>query len=124
MTENRIEEVEIFIEGMEIAEKIWNHVNNWGHFANRTLGYQLVKSADSIAANISEGYGRYFFKENRQFCYIARGSLFETKTFLIKAKNRDLLTLHEFDKINQDIEILLNKLNVYIKQIEIQISSL
>jgi four helix bundle protein len=49
---------------------------------------QLIKAIDSVAANLSEGFGRYFYKENRQFCYYSRGSLFETKTWLRKAFNR------------------------------------
>ena len=51
-----------------------------------TIGKQLVRSADSIAANISEGFGRYHFKDSKRFYYISRGSLFETKTWLEKSK--------------------------------------
>jgi len=76
----------------------------------------------SIAANISEGYFRYFCKENRQFCYIARGSLYETKTFLIKAKNRQILTLNNYSIMSDEIEILITKLNAYIKYIESNIN--
>lgn len=124
MTKHKIEKLEVFSMGMELAENIWQIVSQWSHFSSKTIGYQIVRAADSIAANISEGYGRFFFKENRQFCYIARGSLYETKTFLIKANNRDLLSKEEFDKLTKDIEILLKKLNAYIKYIEIQISTL
>ena len=50
------------------------------------MGYQLVRASDSIAANISEGYSRFQYKENRQFVFVARGSLYETKTFMKKAR--------------------------------------
>lgn len=43
---------------------------------------QLESSAASVSANISEAKGRYSKKEFMQFLYIARGSLFETITFL------------------------------------------
>ena len=58
-----------------------------------------MEAADSIAANISEGHGRYFFKENRNFCYYARGSLVETKTWLFKARTRNLIPEDEFSKL-------------------------
>ena len=39
---------------------------------------QIIRSSRSITANIAEGYGRYYYKENIQFCRISRGSLNET----------------------------------------------
>lgn len=56
-----------------IAEKfsddIWNEVVGWDYFKKDTIGKQLVTAADSISANIAEGYGRYFYKESKQFCF-------------------------------------------------------
>ena len=49
------------------------------------LGSQLRRSVQSIPANIAEGYGRYSFQESIHFCYIARGSMAETKTHLVLA---------------------------------------
>jgi four helix bundle protein len=46
---------------------------------------QIRRSVQSMPANIAEGYGRYHFKETIHFCYVARGSMAETKTFLILA---------------------------------------
>ncbi|MGV7224400.1 MAG: four helix bundle protein, partial [Nitrospinales bacterium] len=39
---------------------------------------QLEAASSSIALNIAEGKGRYSKKEFKHFCYIARGSLYET----------------------------------------------
>ena len=58
------------------------------------MGKQLVRSADSVAANLSEGFGRFFYKENRRFCYFSRGSLYETFTWIEKAHNRGLISEH------------------------------
>ena len=124
MDQNSIEKLDIFSQGMELADKIWHIVHKWNYFSTKTLGYQTVKAADAIAANISEGYGRFLFKETRQYCYRARGSLFETKTFVIKASNRELLSDKEFKMLLKNIEALLKKLNSYIKYIEIQIANL
>ena len=44
---------------------------------------QVEAASTSIAANIAEGKGRYSKKEFIQFLYIARGSLYETITFLM-----------------------------------------
>jgi len=75
----KLDDLQIYRLSMEIGEKIWMLINNWHYFEKDTIGKQLVKAADSISANISEGFGRYFYKDERQFCYYSRGSLFETK---------------------------------------------
>ncbi|MDF1520520.1 MAG: four helix bundle protein [Brevefilum sp.] len=49
------------------------------------LGSQLRRSVQSISANIAEGYGRYSYQESIHFCYIARGSMAETKTHMLLA---------------------------------------
>lgn len=76
----KLEELEIYQLSMEIGEKVWEIVNAWDYFAEDTIGKQLIRSTDSIAANISEGFGRYHYKDSKRFYYISRGSLFETKT--------------------------------------------
>ena len=102
---------------MEMAEKIWTIVIEWDYFTKDTIGKQLVRAADSIAANLSEGYGRYHFKENTNFCYYSRGSLFETKTWLTKAHNRKLMKNDDFEIFIHDIDNIGIKINNYIKSI-------
>lgn len=113
----RLEELQVYQLAMDIAEKIWIIVINWDYFAKDTVGKQLVKAADSMAANLSEGYGRFFYKENKQFCYYSRGSLFETKTWLTKAHNRKLIKDEEFDNFMKNLDTIGIKLNNYINSL-------
>ncbi len=75
-----LEELQVYKLSMDIAEKIWVIVDKWDYFNKDTVGKQLVRAIDSVAANLSEGYGRFHYKENKNFCYYSRGSLYETKT--------------------------------------------
>lgn len=59
------------------------------------LSSQLRRAVQSIPANIAEGYGRYNFQESIHYCYIARGSMAETKTHLVLA--------HRLGYIEEDI---------------------
>jgi four helix bundle protein len=61
------------------------------------LSSQLRRAVYSISANIAEGYGRYNFQESIHFCYIARGSMAETKTFLVLSERFGYIdeTLHQ-----------------------------
>jgi len=113
----KLEELQVYNLSMEMAEKIWAIVIEWDFFKKDTVGKQLVRAADSIAANLSEGYGRYHFKENINFSYYSRGSLFETKTWLIKSHNRKLISDEVFELFNNEIDNIDVKLNNYIKSI-------
>lgn len=102
---------------MEIGERVWDIVINWDYFLKDTIGKQLVKAIDSVAANLSEGFGRFHYKENKNFSYYARGSLYESKTWLTKAHNRNLISEEEFEYFQKEINNIGIKLNNYIKSI-------
>ena len=112
----KVEDLDIYQMAEELADKVWNICIEWDYFAKDTIGKQLVRAADSISANLSEGHGRYHFKDRLNFCYYARGSLEETKTWLSKAVRRNLITDQETE-INKTMEILPKKLNAYIGSI-------
>lgn len=97
----KLEELEVYKVAMEIGELVWGIVDKWDYFPKKTLGAQYVDAADSIALNISEGYGRFHYKENKNFCYYSRGSAKETLTATQKAKNRGLLNEEEFKLLSQ-----------------------
>ena len=112
-----LEDFKVYNLAMELGEEVWNCVSTWRYFEKDTVGKQLVKAADSIAANLSEGLGRYHFREAKNFSYFSRGSLFETKTWLTKARNRKLLNQEQFDQLNSVIEVIGKMLNSYINSI-------
>lgn len=120
---NRIEDIEVYNLAMQFGDDIWKKVTLWDFFVRDTIGKQLVRSADSISANIAEGFGRYHFKENKNFCYFSRGSIIETKGWLNKAYNRQLLTEQEFTQMIQTLETIHFKLNAYIKRIGISMTT-
>lgn len=112
-----VDDLRVYQLAMGLGEEVWKTINNWSHFHKDTIGKQLVRSVDSVAANISEGFGRYHFKEAKHFYYYSRGSLYETKTWLNKAKNRGLITEQQFTDFESTIKVISIKLNNYIKSI-------
>jgi four helix bundle protein len=113
----RLEDLDVYRMAMDIGERTWDIVAAWDFFAKDTVGKQLVKAADSVASNLSEGYGRFHYRESRHFGYYARGSLYETVTWLRKARRRDLLATDVFAALRHDINTLAKKLNRYISSI-------
>ena len=80
--------------------------------------YDLVdnmkRAAHSTTRNIAEGYGRFHFKENSQFCRISRGSLFELIDDLITSKDESFITEQQYSEGRVKIDKALNILNGYI----------
>jgi four helix bundle protein len=75
----------------ELADLVWDSTRRWDVFARDTVGKQVVRSADSVGANIAEGSGRGTYQDNRRFVRTARGSLYETRHWLRRAFRRRLL---------------------------------
>jgi four helix bundle protein len=112
-----IDTLEVYLLANELSDEVWNLVSTWNYFEKDTIGKQMVRSCDSISANIAEGYGRFSYKENRQFCFYARGSILETKTWLLKAKNRNLIEESVYENLFSKLEVIHIKLNAYMKYI-------
>ncbi|MFU8860317.1 MAG: four helix bundle protein [Cyclonatronaceae bacterium] len=113
----KLEEFNVYQMAMETGEEVWKIVIKWDYFAKDTIGKQFVRAMDSVAANLSEGLGRYHYKEAKNFSYYSRGSLFESKTWLTKAHNRNLIETEDYNRISADLESIGVKINNYIKSI-------
>jgi len=80
---------------------------------------QLRRSVQSIPANIAEGHGRYYYQESVRFCYIARGSLDESRSHLILANKLGYLSdesLHHLEEQLDDLRRMLNGYITYLKR--------
>lgn len=113
----KLEELRVYQLSMKLGEEIWQIVSNWNYFEKDTIGKQFIRSADSIGANLSEGFGRFHYNESRNFYYYSRGSLYETKTWLTKSLKRKLITENDYRKLIEQLEILGALINNYIKTV-------
>ena len=110
-----LDEFKVYGLSMQLGEDVWEIVSRWNSFAKNAMGLQLVKAADSIASNLSEGLGRYHYKDVRNFSYFSRGSLFETKTWVTKSFNRRLIDEEKFRRLSDQGEIIGRMINSYIR---------
>ena len=110
-----IYELDVYILAEELSDLIWYAFDKWSVKAQNTIGYQIIRSSDSIAANLAEGYGRYTPADRRKFYLYARGSFEETKAWLRKLIRRNVITDEEIHKYTQIIDVLGPKLNAFIK---------
>ena len=114
---SRFEDLRVYQLSEKLSDLIWTIVRGWQPMAIETLGNQLVRSADSIGANIAEGTGRGSFQDNKRFIRIARGSLFETKHWLRRAFRRGLIDEHQVKELKALLDPLGPSLNAYLRSI-------
>ena len=98
-----------------LANYVWDIVVKWDYFSKDTVGKQFVKAADSISANIAEGFGRYGKKDKVKFYRYSFGSLKECFDWNEKSIRRNLLTKEQYDYIFKELEKLPKEINGLIK---------
>jgi four helix bundle protein len=76
---------------VELANDLYAAVARWPDFDRSTLGIQLIRSVDSVGANIAEAFGRWTAADKRRILLIARGSLYETEHWIDRARERGLI---------------------------------
>ncbi len=117
MAGQSFEKLRVYILAEELSDVIWDVVARWSVLARDTVGKQIIRSSDSIGANIAEGSGRGTYPDNRRFVRIARGSLYETRHWLRRAFKRHLLTDSQTTTIKELVDSLGPQLNAYLKSI-------
>jgi four helix bundle protein len=101
----------------ELSDEVWSLVVTWSILAQKTIGEQLIRSTDSVAANIIEGEGRYFKKDKIKFFYQARGSLYEAAHWVEKARKRVLISEKDYIKLMSEFRKLPKEINYLISNI-------
>jgi len=79
-----------------------------------SLTDQIIRSSRSINSNISEGHGRFTYKDQLHFCIQARGSLSETYNHLIDAFDCSYINQEQLSYFKNKIDETERLLNGYI----------
>ena len=80
----------------------------------------MKRAARSTTHNIAEGFGRFHFQENIQFCRHSRGSLHELIDQLITSLDEEFITEEEYKEGRVLISDALGLLNGYINYLSRQ----
>lgn len=116
--ENKIrsfEDLECWKIGTELRRFVSQLVKTFPKDEQFDLTSQMKRASRSVTHNIAEGYGRFHYQENIQFCRQARGSLYELIDQFIVAFDEKYITNEELIKGKEQINKSLALLNGYIK---------
>ena len=110
----RVYELDVYRLAEELSDMVQYDFDKWNKKVQNTGGYQIIRSSDSIAVNIAEGYGRYTPADRKKFYLYSRGSLEETKSWLRKLIRRKVLSESRVTEYEAIVEKLGPKLNAFI----------
>ncbi len=99
----------------DLSHEIRQVVTAWTQFDRRHIGDQMIRSSDSVGANIVEGYGRLHSLDSLRFYSIARGSLEETISWLRRGERSGLLDQKKAKQLQHRYILLAHALNKFIR---------
>jgi four helix bundle protein len=102
----------------DIRKKIWALCKTFPTEEKYRLSDQMIRASRSSASNIAEGYGRYHFQENMQFCRQARGSLYELIDHVLVAEECDYIDENETEALIDETKTAIRTLNGFIKYLK------
>jgi len=111
----KLNDIESYKISFQLSNYLWNIIIKWDYFAKKTIGAQFVDAADSISANIAEGFGRYGKKDKIRFYRIAFGSMYEALDWNEKAVKRGLIPIEIYNHIFNELNKLPKSIHSLIK---------
>lgn len=114
-------DLEIWKLATELTVLVYKLTKEFPRVEQHGLINQIRRSSSSVGANIAEGFGRYHYKEFIKFLYNSRGSLQETKHWMILSQQLGYVTTSIADEIVEMIDKINVKINNSINATEKQI---
>ena len=101
-----------------IRKTIWDLFKNFPGEEKYRLSDQMIRASRSSTACIAEGYGRYHYQENIQFCRQSRGSLYELIDHGDVSVECDYVDHKYAESLIKEIKTAIRTLNGYIKYLK------
>lgn len=111
----KLNDISAYKNSLHLSNYVWERVMKWNILAKDTVGKQFIRAADSISANIAEGFGRRFKRDKIKFYYYAYASVVECLDWNEKSKVRGLIKQDEYEQILNSLQSLRKEINGLIK---------
>ena len=107
-------DLDVYKRSSGLFPKIYKMVRLWNQVDQRELGSQMIRAANSIHANIAEGYGKSP-NEFKRYLTTAIGSCDELVSHLTDASNVNLMTIGDTERFVKEY-IIVGKQLMRLKQ--------
>ena len=115
---NDFRDLEVWEKSKGLRQKIWDLCRQLPKEEKFRLSDQMIRASRSATACIAEGYGRFHYQENIQFCRQARGSLYEQIDHLDVALDCNYIEVDCAENLIHQIKTAIRILNGYIKYLK------
>ena len=109
------EDLEVYKLARHFRNKIYELTKGLPSEEKYNLVNQMRRASLSLTSNIAEGYGRYHYQENIQFCRQARGSLSEIMDQLMACSDLGYIDKGTVEVLLMEAREVRRYLNAYIK---------
>ena len=116
-TKFRFESLEIWQLAMELVKDIYKITKKFPDNEKFSLISQLKRAVISISLNIAEGSGRKSKKDFANFISNAQGSVLETATCLMIAKQENYIDNQKYDLLANKLKTLYFKIFAFHKSL-------
>ena len=111
-------DLKVWEQGRNIRRKIWELCKKFPGEEKYRLSDQMIRASRSSTACIAEGYGRYHYQENIQFCRQSRGSLYELIDHVDVGVECNYMEHKYAETLIKEIKTAIRTLNGYIKYLK------
>lgn len=109
-----LKNLDIYRLSRELCTAVWKIFENMNYETKKIIGYQWIRSTDSVGANIAEGFGRFHYLDRNKFNLNARGSLLEVIHWTELLDERKIISNSDIKDLFLIINELHPKLNKFI----------
>ena len=120
MSIHSFEDLEVYKLAREFSKKLNGLIKALPKEEEFNLKGQMRRAKLSMTNNIAEGFGRYHFQENIQFCRHSRGSICELIDDFNECHDNGYISQPERDQLKEEAYHLIKVLNGYIASIKRQ----
>jgi len=115
---NDFRDLEVWKQCKGVRNKIWRLCKDFPREEKYRLSDQMIRASRSSTACIAEGYGRYHYQENIQFCRQSRGSLYELIDHVDVAEECQYIDKNQAETLIEEIKTAIRILNGYLKYLK------
>ena len=112
------EDLEVYKSARKLSDHVSQLIKKLPVVEEYNLKGQMRRAKLSMTNNIAEGFGRYHYQENIQFCRQSRGSICELIDDFIECYAEGYADESETDQLKSEAYHLIKGLNGYIASIK------